>query len=62
MNENRKEYRTQIRFPADLWDHMKKLAQEHDRSLNGEVVWALRHYIQDQEGKDKNAHHEKDQA
>jgi len=50
MNERQKEYRTQIRFPADVWDKMKNLAQEHDRSLNGEVIRALRQYIQKEEG------------
>jgi len=61
MDEKRKEYRTQIRFPADVWDNMKKLAQEHDRSLNGEVIRALRQYIQKEEGH-KDADHKKDQA
>lgn len=34
------------RYPADVLEQMKKLAQAHERSFNGEVVWALREYIQ----------------
>jgi predicted transcriptional regulator len=62
MDEKRKEYRTQIRFPAEVWDKMKKLAQKHDRSLNGEVIRALRQYIQEQEVEYKDASQQKDQA
>ncbi|HEY4036249.1 MAG TPA: Arc family DNA-binding protein [Ktedonobacteraceae bacterium] len=62
MDEKRKEYRTQIRFPADVWNTMKKLAQEHDRSLNGEVLQALRLYIQDQKGRRTDADEHKDQT
>jgi hypothetical protein len=34
-----------IRFPLDILQAMKQLAEQHNRSLNGEVLTALREYI-----------------
>jgi len=45
------EYRTPIRFPRDLWETLKRLAQEDSRSFNSEVVWILRNYT---EGREKD--------
>ena len=39
-----------IRLPQEVADELRRLAEDHDRSLNGEIVWALRHYIRSQEG------------
>jgi len=33
------------RYPNDLLEEMRKLAKQHDRSFNGEVIWALRSYV-----------------
>ena len=44
------EKKIQVRFPPDVWEAMKRLAAQHERSFNGEVLWALRHYITEQEG------------
>jgi len=37
-------------FPKDVLDAMRKLAKDHQRSLIGEIIWALRQYIKQQEG------------
>ena len=34
-----------IRFPSELAAAIRRLAKEHDRSINGEVVRAVREYI-----------------
>jgi hypothetical protein len=34
-----------IRFPLDMMDAIRRIAKQHERSFNGEVVWALREYI-----------------
>jgi predicted transcriptional regulator len=39
------EVKITLRAPAELAESMKRLAREHDRSLNGELVWAIREYI-----------------
>jgi hypothetical protein len=62
MNKIPNEMKVQVRFPPDVWEEMKQLASEHDRSANGEIIWALRHYIQDQRKESKHADHQKDQA
>jgi predicted transcriptional regulator len=34
-----------IRLPAEIAAAVRRLAKQHDRSLNGEIVRALREYI-----------------
>ena len=45
MDTQGKETRITIRFPAEVIVVLRQLAKQHDRSLNGEIVWALREYI-----------------
>lgn len=33
------------RYPNELLEELRKLAKQHDRSFNGEVIWALRSYV-----------------
>jgi predicted transcriptional regulator len=43
-----------IRLPAEIAEQLRRLAKEHDRSLNGEIVRALREYTEqrhDEKGK-----------
>jgi predicted transcriptional regulator len=35
-----------IRIPAEIAEVLRKLAKQHDRSLNGEIVRALREYTE----------------
>ncbi len=35
-------------YPKDLIDALRVLAQAHQRSLVGEIVWALRQYLASQ--------------
>jgi predicted transcriptional regulator len=35
-----------VRFPRELLERMRELAAQHDRSLNGEIVRAVREYVQ----------------
>jgi head-tail adaptor len=44
METTQAEVKLTIRLRADVAEAMRVLAQEHDRSLNGEIVWALRAY------------------
>ncbi len=36
-------------YPKEILDAMRKLAKDHQRSLIGEIIWALRQYIKQQE-------------
>jgi predicted transcriptional regulator len=35
-----------IRIPAEIAELLRRLAKQHDRSLNGEIVRALREYTE----------------
>jgi predicted transcriptional regulator len=35
-----------IRIPAEIAEILRRLAKQHDRSLNGEIVRALREYTE----------------
>lgn len=43
--DKQKETRITIRFPSDLIEELKRLAKQEERSLNSEVVYAVREYI-----------------
>jgi hypothetical protein len=45
MSNERDETRITIRFPRQVADAIKRLAAENDRSINSEVVRAVREYI-----------------
>jgi hypothetical protein len=44
------EKKIQVRFPFEVWETLKELAGDHERSFNGEVIWALRAYIAQTKG------------
>lgn len=51
MDKQQDEVKISLRVPPALAEAMKRLAREHDRSLNGELVRAIREYITRQERK-----------
>ena len=60
--EKEKEIPYGTRYPQEVLESMRKLAKDHGRSLNAEIVWALREYIKQQKGGQKHDHQPKDQA
>jgi predicted transcriptional regulator len=52
MDEQRAITNITIRLPAAIAEALRRLAKQHDRSLNGEIVRALRAYTEQQ--KDEN--------
>ena len=42
---------TTVRLPRDLVDHIRRLAERHDRSLSAELRVALRAYIESMQGR-----------
>ena len=46
MRTEVKETKITIRIPAVIAERMRRLANENDRSLNGEILRALREYTQ----------------
>jgi hypothetical protein len=47
-NPPKGERRISIRFPLDVLAVIRTLAKRHERSFNGEVIWALREYAERQ--------------
>ncbi len=41
-----------IRFPSDLYDKLRKIAEKEDRSINWEVVTAVRLLVERHEQQD----------
>lgn len=54
MKEKATEQKLTTRYPIDILNEMKRLAREHNRSFNGEVIWALREYIK--QNKERQEH------
>jgi predicted transcriptional regulator len=50
MGEKRPHTSITIRIPTEIAERLRQLAGQHDRSLNGEIVRALREYVERQQG------------
>jgi len=46
MDEKQPPTSLTIRIPAEIAELLRRLAKAHDRSLNGEIVRALREYTE----------------
>ena len=46
MSENQPISHLTLRIPAEIAELLRRLATQHDRSLNGEIVRALREYAE----------------
>lgn len=46
MDKQEQETRITIRIPTEIAEMLRRLAKRHDRSLNGEIVRALREYTE----------------
>lgn len=45
MDKQREDIKITLRVPPEVAETMKRLAREHARSLNGELLWAVQDYI-----------------
>jgi predicted HicB family RNase H-like nuclease len=46
VDKQERETRITVRIPAEIAEVLHRLAKQHDRSLNGEIVRALREYTE----------------
>ncbi|MGH9637640.1 MAG: Arc family DNA-binding protein [Candidatus Angelobacter sp.] len=46
MNTTKPEIKITVRIPAAVAEALRQVAAQHDRSLNGEIVRALREYTE----------------
>ncbi len=40
-----------IRVPEDLWEELKKIASKEERSLNAQLIYIIKKYIEEQQKK-----------
>ena len=47
---------SQIRVPEELWDKLKEISENEERSINAQLIYILKKYIEEYEKKaqDKN--------
>lgn len=38
-----------IRVPEDLWEELKKIASKEERSLNAQLIYIIKKYIEEQQ-------------
>jgi predicted transcriptional regulator len=55
MSTERDAVRISIRFPREVAETLRRLAQAHDRSVNGEMVRAAREHIARQQKRREGA-------
>jgi predicted HicB family RNase H-like nuclease len=41
------------RFPRPLFEELRELAREHERSINSELIWIVRAYLERQRRREK---------
>ncbi len=46
-----KEKRINMRYPQEVYEAIKRFAQEDSRSFHSMVIWILREYIKGRQGK-----------
>ena len=44
---------TNVRYPKEIAEAIKRLAEKHHRSINGEIIQASQEYVQRQEKEEK---------
>lgn len=40
-----------IRVPEDLWEELKKIASKEERSINAQLIYIIKKYIEEQNKK-----------
>lgn len=40
-----------IRVPEDLWEELKKIANKEERSINAQLIYIIKKYIEEQNKK-----------
>lgn len=41
-----------IRVPEEIWERLKKQANKEERSINSQIIYIIKKYLEEQEKKD----------
>lgn len=42
---------SQIRVPEDIWEKIKEIAENEERSINAQIIYILKKFVEEQEKK-----------
>lgn len=45
---------SQIRIPEELWDKLKEISEQEERSINSQMVYILKKFIEEYEKNKEN--------
>lgn len=40
-----------VRIPEDIWEEIRKIAQDENRSINSQIIFILKKYIEEKKKK-----------
>jgi rRNA-processing protein FCF1 len=43
-----------VMVPSTIVNHLKQMAKRHQRSFNGELIWALQQYLEQADQREKH--------
>lgn len=43
---------SQIRIPEEIWEKLKEIADKEERSMNAQIVYILKKYVEESEKKE----------
>lgn len=41
-----------IRVPEELWEELKKIAEDEERSINSQIIFIIKKYIEEKQKKE----------
>jgi hypothetical protein len=51
MEQKQGKQKVTVLIPAEIVMQLKQVARKHQRSFNGELIWALQQYLMEQKDK-----------
>jgi hypothetical protein len=48
MEQKQEKHKVTVLIPAEIVQQLKQIARQHQRSFNGELIWALQQYLRQQ--------------
>lgn len=42
-----------IRIPEEIWNEIKKIAEKEERSINSQIIYILKNYLEKQKNKEE---------
>jgi hypothetical protein len=56
MSEKESKQKITVIVPSNIVSQLKQVAKTHQRSFNGELIWALQHYLESVKQQESHEH------